>query len=111
MTYASPAWYGFTSAADHGRLDTFLRQSARLGYRDAQSPSFGSLCETADEQLFVKIMKNKQHLLRSFLPSQHEQHYKRRDRVHNFQLPTRTSSTIDSNFIMQMLFKNSGCAS
>jgi len=68
LTYANPAWYGFTSAADRGRLDSFLRRSARLGYRDAQSPSFDSLCETADEQLFVRVMKNKQHLLRSHLP-------------------------------------------
>ena len=43
-----------------------------------QSPSFDSLCETVDEQLFVKIMKNKQHLLRSLLPPQHEQRYKLR---------------------------------
>jgi len=85
---ASPAWYGFTNAADRGLLDSFLRQSTRLGYRDAQSPSFDSLCETADEQLFLNIMKNKQHLLRSLLPPQREQHYKLRDRVHNFQIPT-----------------------
>ena len=60
----------------------FLRRSARLGYRDAQSPSFDSLCETANEQLFLKIIKNKQHLLHSLLPPQREQHYKLRDRVH-----------------------------
>ena len=54
-------------------------------------PSFDSLCERADEQLFVKIMKNKQHLLCSLLPQQREQHYKLRDRVHNFQLPTHYS--------------------
>jgi len=70
-----------------------------------------SLCETADERLFVKIMKNKQHLLRSLLFPQHEQRYKLRDRVHNFQIPTRTSSTIDSNFIVRILFENWGCAS
>ena len=68
LIYASPAWYGFTSAADRKKDDwTFLRRSARLGYRDAQSSSFDSLCETADEQLFLKIIKNKQHLLRSLL--------------------------------------------
>jgi len=33
LIYASPAWYGFTSAADRGRLDSLLRRSARLGYR------------------------------------------------------------------------------
>ena len=70
-----------------------------------------SLCETADEQLFLKLIKNKHHLLRSLLPPQREQHYKLRDWVHNFQLPARTSSTIDSGFITRMLYINSGCAS
>jgi len=65
----------------------------------------------ADEQLFLKIMKNKQNLLRSLLPPQREQHYKLRVRVHNFELPTRTSLTTDSNFVVRMLFKNSGCTS
>jgi len=63
--------------------------------------------ETADEQLFVKIIKNKEHLLGSVQPPQHEQHYKRSDRVHNFQRPARTSSAIGSNFIVRMLYKNS----
>ena len=40
LTYTNPAWYGFTSAANRGRLGSFLRRSARLGYRDAQSPLF-----------------------------------------------------------------------
>jgi len=108
-----PALLGIVSPAQKIMDDwtLFLRWSARLGYRAAQSPSFDSLCERADEQLFIKIMKNKQHLLRSLLPPQREQRYKLRDRVHNFELPTRTSSTIDSNFIVRMLLKNSGCAS
>jgi len=49
--------------------ETSFMSKDRLGYRDAQSPSFDSLCEGADEQLFVKIMKNKQHLLHSLLPT------------------------------------------
>ena len=39
-TYANPAWYGFTTAADRGRLDSFLRRFVKLGYRDASLPSF-----------------------------------------------------------------------
>ena len=30
LCYASPAWWGFTSAADRGRLVAFVRRSARL---------------------------------------------------------------------------------
>ena len=109
LTYATPAWYGFTNAADRGRLDSFLRRSAKLGYRDANSPSFDSMCDNADERLFSKIVNNSHHPLYSLLPPQREQHYELRERTHNFQLPHRSSSLTDSNFFMRMLFKNTGC--
>jgi len=35
--------------------------------------------------------------------------YELRQRVHNFQLPTPSSSLLDSNYFMRMLFKNIGC--
>ena len=37
LAYASPAWWGFTSAAD--RLEAFLRRSATLGYRSTTAPT------------------------------------------------------------------------
>ena len=49
-------------------------------------------------------------------PSPHQkpvevaQHYELRERAHNFQLPPRSSSLTDSNFLTRMLFKNTGCA-
>jgi len=74
LTYATPAWYDFNTAADRAvddYVDSFLRRSVKLnklGYRDASTPSFDSLCERADEQLFGKITNNTQHLLYSLLP-------------------------------------------
>jgi len=49
-------------------------------------------------------------VLYCLLPPQWEQHYQLRQRVHNFQLPIRSSSLLDRNYFMRMLFKNSGCA-
>ena len=110
LTYATPAWYGFTNAADRGRLDSFLRRSAKLGYRDANSLSFDNMCETADERLFSRIVNSSLHPLYSLLPPQRDQHYELRERAHNFHLPPRSSSLTDSNFLTRMLFKNTGCA-
>ena len=110
LTCATPAWYGFTNAADRGRLDSFLRRSAKLGYRDANSLSFDNMCETADERLFSRIVNNSLHPLHSLLPPQRDQHYELRQCAHNFQLPPRSSSLTDSNFLTRMLYKNNGCA-
>jgi len=109
MTYATPAWYGFTNAADRRQLDSFLWRSAKLGYRDASSPPFHSMCDNADERLFFKTVNNPGHPLYSLLPPQCEQHYELREHAHSFQLPRRSSSLTDSNFFMRMLFKNNGC--
>ena len=46
------------------------------------------------------------HLLHHLLPPQREQHYSLRDRSHNLQLPTRTSSLKDNNFLIRMLYKD-----
>ena len=55
-------------------------------------------------------INNMQHLLYCLLPSQREQHYELRQRVHNLQHRTQSSSLLDSNYFMRMLFKNTGCA-
>ena len=61
-----------------GRLDSFLRRSVKLGYRDANSPSFDNMCEFADERLFSRIVNNSLHPLYSLLPPQRDQHYELR---------------------------------
>ena len=52
LTYASPAWWGLTSADDRMRLEAFLRRCHRLGYCDDTSRTFNSICADADERLF-----------------------------------------------------------
>jgi len=43
LLYASSAWWGFTTAADHQRLDGFLRRSKRSGFCSQSLASFEEL--------------------------------------------------------------------
>ena len=49
--YAAPAWSEMCSSADHGRLDSLLRRSKRLGYSDNDLPSIADLFNSADVSL------------------------------------------------------------
>jgi hypothetical protein len=48
LSYASPAWWGFASAADEDRLEAFLRRSGQLKYREKSSPILASICDEAE---------------------------------------------------------------
>jgi len=98
LSYASPAWWGFTSADDRNCLETFLCRSAKLGYRANSSATFASR-----DQLNTRLSRNSQHLLHPLLPPEHEQHYSLRDQSHNYQLPDQ-STLNDNNFIISMLY-------
>jgi len=106
LSYASPAWWGFTSADDRNRLEAFVQRSVKVGYRANSSATFASICDDADNKLFSQITGNSQHLLHPLLPPEREQHYSLRDRSHNFQLPDRTSVTNDRNFIIRMFYND-----
>ena len=106
LSYAAPAWWGFASAADRGRLEAFLRRSATFGYRDVSAPSLAHICAQADDKLFNKIMYNDKHLLHKLLPPTRSQHYSLRPRRHNLQLPTRTSAFKNNNFLIRMLYRD-----
>ena len=62
-----------------------------------------SACKYMYEKLFYS---NRHHLLHPLLPPQREQHYSFRDRSHNLQLHTRTSSLKVNNFLISILFKD-----
>jgi hypothetical protein len=107
MSYAASAWWGYTSAADRGCLEAFLRRSVSFGYRDASTPSFARVCAQADEKLFNKILQDERHLLCTLLPPERSQHYSLRQRRHNLQLPARTSALNNNNFLIRMRYKDS----
>jgi len=101
LTHASPAWWGFASADDRNRLETFLRKSVKLDYRAKCSTTFASICDDADCKLFTRITGNTQHLLYPLLPSERERHYTQslRQRYHNFQLADCASVLEDKNLL------------
>ena len=67
INYASPAWWGFTSADDRGCLEAFYRRCARFGYCN-NNTTIASMCDEADKRLFSKIINNPSHLLFPLLP-------------------------------------------
>jgi len=55
VTYAAPAWWGFTNSADRIRLEAFIRRAVRHGYCVDTTPTLSSLCDKADLALFDNI--------------------------------------------------------
>ena len=68
--------------------------------------SFNSICASADVKLVNNILHNRQHLLFPLLSPVRDDHYFLRDGSHNLQLPARSSSLKDNNFLMRMLYKD-----
>jgi len=104
LSYASPAWWGFASMADRNQLESFLRRSVHLGFRELTNETLSDICDRADDKLFDNIIiRGDRHLLYQLFPPERGQHYSFRKRSHNFQLPTRTSALCDCNFVIRML--------
>jgi len=75
LLYASPAWWGFTSAADKQRLEASIRRAVRSGLYTADDPSFSELVEDMDDNLFAKIRHNTHHVLYKLLPDKTDHSY------------------------------------
>ena len=56
MVYATPAWWGFTSAADRQRIEAFVRRCVRLGLYLASDPTLTQLIADYDDNLFRNIV-------------------------------------------------------
>jgi len=105
LTYAAPAWIGFTNKEDLDRLDSFLRKSVRFSYAPPDQKSFCELVEDQENKLFQSIVSNQDHVLHNLLPPKKHTVYNMRQRVHDLVIPTRQSKLRDSNFIVRMLHK------
>src|SRR6218665_2744417 len=49
LLYASPAWWGFTSAQDRDRLECMVGRLRRCGYLPESAPSFAEMASKADK--------------------------------------------------------------
>ena len=112
LTYAVPAWWGFTTSADRQRIEAILRRAVRADLwpsaATSDPPTFGDLCSSADNELFNKIVTNSNHILHALLPppSNASQHYSLRQRTHSLQLPAHPTHLSYCNFITRMMYKN-----
>ena len=106
LTYAAPAWIGFSTRDELDRLDSFLKKSARFSFAPPDQKSFRELVEVQEEKLFQTIISNPDHILYKLLPPKRQTSYNLRQRTHDFIIPARQTKLRDSNFLPRMLHKN-----
>jgi hypothetical protein len=103
LQYASPAWWGFTTAMQRDRLEAFLRKGVKLGFCSANDSDFASISDSADDNFLRSVVANTLHGL---LPSKATQHYNLRRRKHNYSLPDKISKVHASNFFIRIFYKD-----
>ena len=107
LTYASPAWWGFTNASDCQRLDSLISKAKKWGLFTDTLPSFESLCAKNDDSLFKAVLQNKSHALHFLLPPEKKIPYSlRKTKSHNLSLPPNSTSTLSKNFVNRMLYRD-----
>ena len=65
LTYASSAWWGFTTATDRQR-EAVIRRGIRSGLSSSNQLSLAELVEDADDDLFSQVLYNNSHVLNRF---------------------------------------------
>jgi len=104
LTYASPAWWGFTSSQDRDRLESFIRRAQKAGFCDS-CITFHETCETADSRLFKSITTNSNHMLAQLLPPLLSRRQGLRNRPHLYTLPPKRTLLDECSFITKMIYK------
>jgi len=68
VTYASPAWWGHTSAAERNRIEGFLSWMKRMDYLSDDLGGAAQLVESAEDELMCSIIAQETHVLHPFCP-------------------------------------------
>jgi len=68
VTYATSAWWGFTTEADRQRLEAIIRRGKRTDLCPEDHRALAELVECADDELFHKVLINSGHVLYGILP-------------------------------------------
>ena len=110
VLYASPVWYGFSSAADKARLQALkqlggviVTKAARWGVWAKNGPTLDEMFCAADSSLFRKVLNDRFHVLHRILPPIKSHGHNLRRRAHNRILPLKTPS-LERNFIIRTLY-------
>src|SRR6218665_1781218 len=102
IQYAGPTWWGYSNAADKGRIQRFLERMFKSGFLTEQDTDIESQMTAEDDNYLLRaVVRNERHVLRHLFPSEKPRIYDLRPRVHNFILPLKD----DSNFIPRVLFR------
>jgi len=96
LLYASPAWWGYTSAADKQCLQATIRRAIRLGLYTADDLTPSQIAADVDDNLFCEHTEQS---LSCFVQTT----YNLRPRRHSLSLTVKTNC---SNFINTLLFKD-----
>jgi len=104
LTYAAPAWWGFSTSADRQRIESFLRRAARSGLWKYATTA-DDLVNDADESLFWKVRHCAHHVLDELLPPKSDTQHNPTKRRHDLTLPEKKGHLSDKNFIIRMLYK------
>ena len=104
LTYASPAWWGYTSEKQKHRLHKLLLKLQRCGFLPAQFDTMADLCGAADDALFRSILSNEHHVLHSLLSPIKSTGHDLRVRAHNRIIP-KADACMRRNFIFRMLYR------
>jgi hypothetical protein len=90
LTYAIPAWWSFSSAAEQHKLQAVLNRAIKWGLYSKESPSVEQICNKRSCKLFNSLLTNPDHVLHQYLPPEKVHGYDMRPRAHNRELPKKS---------------------
>src|SRR6218665_3734299 len=68
LLYASPSWWGMTSADESLKIERFINKSRRLGYLPANQPTMETMTDEADRRLLRAVVTCNNHVLMCLFP-------------------------------------------
>jgi len=83
LTYATSAWWGFTTLDARQRIEGLLRRGIRAGYYRPDCPTVENLVEDADDAFVCLVLNNQHRLLHSLLADKNGHGYDLRRRRHD----------------------------
>src|SRR6218665_1689390 len=70
LLYVAPAWWGFASEGDRGRVERFIRRLRRSGYLPKEARTAAEMVNEAEARLFRSVRCDSRHVLKKHLPLQ-----------------------------------------
>ena len=103
LSYALPAWGGFMTKFQMGKIESFLQRAYRFGY----TLTSASICDILNDfdTVLIKRVKNANHCIHSLLPPVKTVIMDLRSDC--YELPKYHYEMFKNSFIMRIIYKNS----